>query len=141
MNKVTIIGFATNNATLTETSSGIKICRFNIAVKRNYTGVDGERKTDFFPVVCFRGLAEIASRYVHKGSRLCVVGSIESRSYEDSDGKKAVIEIIAQDLEFLDGHKSEEQSNTTQTGGGQVKNGKEQFQALIDDLSSIDIPF
>lgn len=107
MNKVTLIGRATMDATLTETSTGVKVSSFNIAVKRDYTSADGERKTDFFPVVCWRGLAEIASRYLHKGSRICVSGSIESRTYEDSDGKKAVIEIIAQDLEFLDGHRND----------------------------------
>lgn len=142
MNKVTLIGYATRNATLTETSTGVKVGRFNIAVNRSYTGADGERKTDFFPVVAFRNLAEIVGRYVHKGSRVCVCGSLESRTYEDSDGKKAVIEIIAQDVEFLDNRKSGEQSDN-QTGGGQDRNGKQSFQSFVDDLADTmgDIPF
>ena len=67
MNKVTFIGYATRNATLTETSTGVKVSRFNIAVSRSYTDANGERKTDFFPVVAFRSLAEIVGRYVHRG--------------------------------------------------------------------------
>ena len=142
MNKVTFIGYATRNATLTETSTGVKVSRFNIAVSRSYTDANGERKTDFFPVVAFRSLAEIVGRYVHRGSRVCVCGSLESRTYEDSDGKKAVIEIIAQDIEFLDNRKSGEQSDNEQTGGGQAKNGKQSFQSFVDELAdSYDIPF
>ncbi len=143
MNKVTFIGYATRNATLTETSTGVKVSRFNIAVNRSYASQDGERKTDFFPVVAFRSLAEIVGRYVHRGSRVCVCGCLESRIYEDSDGKKAVIEIIAQDIEFLDNRKSGEQSDNDQTGGGQVGNGKQSFQSFVDDLSDTmgDYPF
>lgn len=142
MNKVTFIGYATRNATLTETSTGVKVSRFNIAVSRSYTDANGERKTDFFPVVAFRSLAEIVGRYVHRGSRVCVCGCLESRTYEDADGKKAVIEIIAQDIEFLDNRKGGEQSDNEQTGGGQVKNSKQDFQSFVDELAdSYDIPF
>lgn len=143
MNKVILIGFATRDATLTETSTGVKVSRFNIAVNRSYTGAGGERKTDFFPVVAFRSLAEIVWRYVHKGSRVCVYGNLESRTYENSDGEKvAVIEIIAQDVEFLDNRKSGEQSDN-QTGGGQNRNGKQSFQSLVDELADTmgDYPF
>lgn len=64
------------------------------------------------------------------------------RTYEDSDGKKAVIEIIAQDVEFLDNRKSGEQSDN-QTDGGQDRNGKQSFQSFVDDLADTmgDIPF
>ena len=141
MNKTLLIGRAAKEPTLTETNNGVKICRFTIAVNRNYTGADGERKADFFPVVCWRGLADSVSKYVHKGSRVCVCGSLESRTYEDSDGKKAVIEIIAQDVEFLSSRQSAGDSN--QTGGGQVKSGKPSFQSFVDELADTmgDIPF
>lgn len=143
MNNVILIGRATRDAESTETSNGIKIARFNIAVNRSYTSQDGERKTDFFPVVAFRNLAGIIGRFVHKGSRVCVCGSFESRTYENADGEKvAVIELIAQDVEFLDNRKAE-QSDGNQTGGGQVRNGKQQFQSLIADIANDmgDYPF
>ena len=143
MNQVFMIGRATMDATLTETSTGVKVSRFNIAVNRSYTSQDGERKTDFFPVVAFRNLAGIIGRYVHKGSRVCVCGSFESRTYENADGEKvAVIELIAQDVEFLDNRKAE-QSDGNQTGGGQVNSGSRQFQSLIDEIAEDmgDFPF
>ena len=62
MNKVFLIGNLTRDPELSETTSGVSLCRFAIAVNRNYGGSDGERKTDFFNVVAWRGLAETVAR-------------------------------------------------------------------------------
>lgn len=101
MNKVFLIGNLTRDPELTETSSGVQVCRFSIAVNRNYV-TDGERKTDFFNVTAWRGLGENVARYAKKGNKVAVVGSIELRNYEDSTGaKRTAVDIIAQDVEFL----------------------------------------
>ena len=102
MNKVFLIGNLTRDPELTETSGGVSVCRFAIAVNRNYSGSDGERKTDFFNVTAWRGLGETVSRYAKKGNKVAVVGSIELRNYEDNQGvKRTSVDIIAQDVEFL----------------------------------------
>ncbi len=102
MNKVFLIGNLTRDPELTETSGGIKICRFAIAVNRNYSGADGERKTDFFNCVAWRALAETVARYTRKGNKVAVSGSIELRNYEDGQGvKRTGVDIVAQDVEFL----------------------------------------
>ena len=102
MNKVFLIGNLTRDPELTETSGGIKICRFSIAVNRNYSGSDGERKTDFFNCVAWRNLAETVARYTKKGIKVAVSGSIELRNYEDSQGvKRTGVDIVAKDIEFL----------------------------------------
>ena len=102
MNKVFLIGNLTRDPELTETAGGVSICRFAIAVNRNYSGADGERKTDFFNVTAWRGLGETVSRYAKKGNKVAVSGSIELRNYEDSQGnKRTAVDIIAQDVEFL----------------------------------------
>ena len=102
MNKIFLIGNLTRDPELTETNGGIKICRFSIAVNRNYTGSDGERKTDFFNVVAWRNLGETVARYARKGNKVAVSGTIELRNYEDSQGvKRTAIDIVAQDVEFL----------------------------------------
>lgn len=102
MNKVFLIGNLTRDPELTETSGGIKICRFAIAVNRNYSGADGERKTDFFNCVAWRGLAETVARYTKQGLKVAVSGSIEFRNYEDSQGvKRTSVDIVVQDVEFL----------------------------------------
>lgn len=102
MNKVFMIGNLTREPELTETSGGIKVCRFSIAVNRSYAGGNGERKTDFFNVIAWRGLAETAAKYLKKGNKVAVSGSIELRDYEDRQGvKQKAIDIVAQELEFL----------------------------------------
>lgn len=101
MNKVFLIGNLTRDPELTETSSGVAICRFSIAVNRNYTS-GGERQTDFFNCTAWRGLGENVARYAKKGNKVAVTGSIELRNYEDSQGvKRTGVDIVAQDVEFL----------------------------------------
>jgi single-strand DNA-binding protein len=135
MNKVFLIGNLTHDPELTETSSGTQVCRFSIAVNRNYTNADGERTTDFFSCKAWRGTAEAVARYSHKGNKLAVVGSLQNRSYEDKDGnEKSVTEIQVQDVEFLTpkGDNSGKQSN-------QTEGGKKPALLPLDDDG--DIPF
>ena len=139
MNKVFLIGNLTRDPELTETNGGIKICRFSIAVNRNYSGSDGERKTDFFNVVAWRALAETVARYTKKGIKVAVSGSIELRNYEDSQGvKRTGVDIVAQDVEFLtprgQGGDDFDAPSTSATKGG----SKPQLQPFDDDS---DIPF
>ncbi len=102
MNKVFLIGNLTRDPELTETANGVKICRFAIAVNRNYSGPDGERKTDFFNCTAWRGLGETVARYAHKGEKVALSGSIEIRNYDDAEGvKRTGVDIIARDVEFL----------------------------------------
>ena len=140
MNKVFLIGNLTRDPELTETASGVSICRFAIAVNRNYSGSDGERKTDFFNVTAWRGLGETVARYAHKGNKVAVSGSIELRNYEDNTGaKRTAVDIIAQDVEFLSPRNSSENGDdaapVAQSGRGARKPSLQSF----DDDG--DIPF
>ena len=102
MNKVFLIGNLTRDPELTETPSGVAVCRFAIAVNRNYTSNDGERQTDFFNCTAWRGQAETIARYTKKGNKVAVTGSIQLRNYEDNQGvKRTAVDIIVQDVEFL----------------------------------------
>ena len=101
MNKVYLIGNITKDPELTETDSGIAVCKFSIAVNRRKTG-DGEQQTDFFNVTAWRGLGENVARYCRKGSKVCVSGRIELRQYESRDGvKKLAVDVVAEEVEFL----------------------------------------
>lgn len=109
MNKVILIGRLTADPIEKITLIGNKKYCFTIAVNRNYCGADGERKTDFFNVTAWRGLGETVSRYIKKGSKVAVSGSIELRNYEDSQGvKRTAVDIIAQDVDFLSPHSNDE---------------------------------
>lgn len=101
MNKVFLIGNLTKDPELTQTTSGIKFCRFTLAVSRNYAK-DGKRETDFLPVVVWRTQAENCARYLKKGSRAAISGSIQMRSYDAQDGtRRNIAEIAADEVQFL----------------------------------------
>lgn len=102
MNKAILIGNLARDPELSSTSTGIKKCSFTVAVSRNYSSSDGTRQSDFLPVVVWRNHAENCAKYLHKGSKVAVSGSIQTRSYEASDGtKRYVTEIVADDVQFL----------------------------------------
>ena len=102
MNKVYLIGNLTRDPESTETSSGVHVCRFAVAVNRNYTGADGNRETHFFNITVWRQLADTCGKYLKKGNKVAVVGQLQNRSYEDKDGvKRTVTDIVASEIEFL----------------------------------------
>ena len=102
MNKLFLIGNLTRDPEMSETATGVAFCRLGIAVNRPYQGSDGERATDFFNVTVWRNHAENCGRYLKKGSKVAIVGSLQNRQYEDKDGnKRQVTDIIANEVEFL----------------------------------------
>ena len=101
MNKVVLIGNLTRDPELSTTSSGINYCRFSLAVQRRFSS-GGEREVDFINIVVWRGQADNCHKYLKKGSKACVVGSLQSRSYDAQDGsKRYVTEVVADEVEFL----------------------------------------
>lgn len=102
MNKLFLIGNLTREPEMSETNSGVVFCRLGIAVNRTYQGSDGERQVDFFNITVWRTQAENCGRYLKKGSKVAIVGSLQNRSYEDKDGnKRQVTDIVANEVEFL----------------------------------------
>ena len=108
MNKVIIIGNLTKDPEGTKTQSDISVCRLSVAVSRDYAGADGNRETDFFNVTVWSGQADNCAKYLKKGNKVAIVGSLQNRTYEDKDGvKRTVTEIIASEVEFLTPKNSE----------------------------------
>lgn len=101
MNKVFLIGNLTRDPELSTTNSGVSVCRMSIAVSRRFANQDGTRETDFFNITAWRSIAEICSKYLNKGSKIAVLGSIQNRSYEQDGVKRYTSDIIADEIEFL----------------------------------------
>ncbi|MBQ7307131.1 MAG: single-stranded DNA-binding protein [Clostridia bacterium] len=102
MNKVTLLGRLTKDPEFDQTTSGISVSKFTLAVNRRYTNEDGEREADFINIVAWRTNADICHKYLKKGSQVCIVGAIQTRSYEAQDGtKRFVVEVIAEEVEFV----------------------------------------
>lgn len=103
MNKVYLIGNLTRDPEMRTTGSGIAVCNFSIAVNRRFKNAQtGQTETDFFNIVAWRQLAELCSKYLAKGRKVAVFGSLQSRTYEAQDGsKRSAIDIVADEIEFL----------------------------------------
>ena len=104
MNKLTIIGNLTRDPELRTTSAGVNVCSFTVAVNRRNRRDDqnGQPEADFFRVTAWRQLADICSKYLAKGRKVCVVGSVSVHTYTGNDGTtRASLEVNADDVEFL----------------------------------------
>ena len=114
MNKVFFIGRLTRDPELRYTSSNIAVATFSIAVDRNFSNAAGEREADFINIVVWRKQAENVKNYMHKGSQVAIDGRIQTRSYDDTDGKKRyVTEVVADNVQFLDSKGSRDASVPT----------------------------
>ena len=105
LNKVIIGGRLTSDPELKQTTSGISVVSFGIAVNRKYQskGADQAQQADFFNVVAWRATAEFISRYFKKGSSICVSGSLQSRNWQDQQGqKRTTVEIVVDEAFFVD---------------------------------------
>ena len=103
MNKVYLIGNLTRDPEMRSTSAGIPVCNFSIAVNRRFKNAQtGQQETDFFNIVAWRQLAELCGRYLAKGRKVAVFGSIQTRSYEAQDGsKRTPFDTVADEVAFL----------------------------------------
>ena len=103
MNKVFLIGNLTKDPEMRSTQSGVAVCNFSIAVNRRFRNAQtGQQETDFLNVIAWRQLAELCSKYLAKGRKVAVAGSIQTRTYEAKDGsKRSAFDIVADEVEFL----------------------------------------
>ena len=102
MNKVILIGNLANDPEAFTTQSGVSRSTFRIAVQRRFANAQGVREADFLTVVAWRQSADFCNRYLTKGRKVAVEGSIQVRSYDAQDGsKRYVTEIIADSVEAL----------------------------------------
>ena len=131
LNSIVIIGRLTANPELRQTSSGLSVTSFTVAVDRAYS--KEEKQADFIPVVAWREKADFVAKYFGKGSMIAVKGSLQTRNYEDKQGnKRTAFEILADQVSFC-GSKSDNSSGHTldETTG---------FPDASDDIDD-DLPF
>ena len=102
MNKVILIGRLTADPDHRKTGNDLSVCTFTIAVDRRFKSENGPT-ADFIRVVAWRQTADFVDRNFSKGNRIAVVGSIQTRSYDDKDGKRQyVTEVVADEVEFCE---------------------------------------
>lgn len=111
------------------------VCRFRIAVTRRFKNSQGERDTDYFPVVCWNSTAKFVSKYFVKGSQIIISGSLHNREWSDANGKHTVTEIIADEAYFAGGKPAVSQDSGNQDSDGGFGNdvGEGGFYPLEND--------
>ena len=157
MNKAILIGRLTRDPELRTTPTGRNVCQFSIAVNRNFTNANGEREADFINCVVWDKQAENLVKYQKKGNQIAVDGRIQTRNYDDKDGKKVyVTEILASNISFLDSKGTGATGNTSfnnlpeppmvDTSSNNMETvsvEKDPFEAFGDsiEISDNDLPF
>lgn len=132
MNKVVLVGNLTKDPEFQTTSNGISVCRFTIAVNRKFKNEDGSYDSDFISCVAWRSTADFVSKYSHKGNKIGVVGSIQTRNYDAQDGtKRYVTEVIADDVELYT--PKSENENKPKTEASQKQEVMQKFEPIDDD--------
>ena len=145
MNKDILIVNLTRDPELVTTSNGISLCKFGLAVQRRFSSSDGEKDVDFFNIVVWRGPAENCYKYLKKGSKVGILGSIQTRSYETNDGtKRSTFDIVAEEVEFLSSKSASSDapsySEQPQTAGSK-SSGKSDVINTFTPIDDNDLPF
>lgn len=118
LNHLTIMGRLCADPELRKTPSGISVCNARIAVERDYADQSGERLTDFFSIVAWRGTAEFLYNYFAKGRKVLLDGRLQTREWTDREGNKRVsVEIVAESAYFAE---SKPAGNTEAESSGYI---------------------
>lgn len=136
MNKVILIGNLAADPESRTTSSGVHQCTLRLAVQRRFANPSGVRESDFFNVICWRQTAEFCQKYLLKGRKVAVEGSLQTRSYDAQDGsKRYVTEVIADSVEFCD--RAPEQAQA----GNVVQQAQQAFGKQFVEVDDEELPF
>lgn len=155
VNQVILMGNLTRDPELRQTPSGQSVCSFSLALNRAYKGQNGEwqEATDYIDCVAWGPLAERVSQYLSKGRRALVQGRLQSRSWEQDGQKRSKVEVLANDVTFVDGrgegggngggNYAETAGNASSAGASHAPKKKDDVVEDIGDepINLDDIPF
>ena len=129
LNQVTLMGNLTRDPELRQTPTGQNVTSFSLALNRAYKDQSGEWQevTDYIDIVCWGPLAERVAQYLSKGRRCLVQGRLQSRSWEQDGQKRSKVEVLANDVTFLDSRGAggaDDGSNATEAAEPSTNTGK-----------------
>lgn len=141
LNNCTIMGRLTRDPELRQTQGGAVVCNFTIACDRERKDSDGTRKADFINCVAWRQTAEFVSKYFSKGRMICVVGSLQTRTYQDGNGNnRTATEVVCEKVSFTGEPRQTVTYQTSATQDGFVPGLVQDIEYNQDDLDD-DLPF
>lgn len=142
INNVVLVGRLTRDAELRYTPSNVAVATFTLAVNRNRKNENGEREADFINCVIWRQQAENLANWAKKGALIGIVGSIQTRNYENQQGQRVyVTEVIANQFQMLESRNQQNQSNSFQSGNNQGGYQSPFGNSNPMDIDDSDLPF
>ena len=113
MNKVELVGRLSKEPEIKLTSNQTQFCNFTVAVDRRFKDANGQRQADFINCVAWKQTAVFIQKYFHKGNRIGLAGSIQTRSYSDQNGQKHfVTEVVVDEAEFVESQPASQPQET-----------------------------
>ncbi|PCE55372.1 single-stranded DNA-binding protein, partial [Staphylococcus pseudintermedius] len=142
--RVVLVGRLTKDPEFRTTQSGVEVATFTLAVNRNYKNKNGEQQTDFINCIVFRKQAENVNNYLNKGNLAGVDGRLQSRSYENQEGRRIfVTEVVCDSVQFLESKNNNQSNNQSQQQRGQAPAQDNPFTNANNpiDIDDEDLPF
>ncbi|MDQ2085139.1 single-stranded DNA-binding protein [Herbivorax sp. ANBcel31] len=135
MNKVILMGRLTKDPELRYTNTNnVPVCSFRLAVDRRFSKQNDEEQADFFPVVAWSKNAEFCSNYFQKGKKVVVVGRLQTRTWDDNEGKRNYItEVVAEETYFAESKKVENSYNNDYGSKDTNEQPSQGFNPVDDD--------
>jgi single-strand DNA-binding protein len=140
MNKIILIGNLTRDPETRTTSTGLNVCSFTIAVNRRRSSQNNtnQPEADFFRITAWRQLGELCQKYLAKGRKVCVTGSVSVSTYEGKDGAtRASLDVTADDIEFLSSRQDDGEGRAPSSASGTDHNNAAGFTQVDED----ELPF
>ncbi len=147
LNVVVLTGRLVADPELRHTANDLAVTSFTVAVNRRYARAGEERQTDFIDIVAWRNNAEFVCKYFQKGNLIAIEGSIQTRTYQDKDGKnRRAFEVVANNVQFVESKKDSGNASSGFSGtlesdtniGSYSSGSDEDFQTTDTDD---DLPF
>ena len=146
MNRAILVGRLTKDPELRYTPNGVAVANFTVAVNRPFRNQQGEQEADFINCVAWRKQAENLANYMHKGSLIGVDGRIQTRSYENQEGRRVwVTEVLAESIQFLESRNESKSQRGLVQEPQHIQQTDQQNSLDIDgvqiDIEDDDLPF
>ncbi|WP_324177682.1 single-stranded DNA-binding protein [Staphylococcus pseudintermedius] len=142
INRVVLVGRLTKDPEFRTTQSGVEVATFTLAVNRNYKNKNGEQQADFINCIVFRKQAENVNNYLNKGNLAGVDGRLQSRSYENQEGRRIfVTEVICDSVQFLESKNNNQSNNQQQRGQAPAQDNPFTNSNNPIDIDDEDLPF
>lgn len=139
LNVVVLTGRLVADPELRHTANDLAVTSFTVAVNRRYARPGEERQTDFIDIVAWRGNAEFVCKYFQKGNLIAIEGSIQTRTYQDKDGKnRKAFEVVANNVQFVESKKDSGNASVAQSDFGAMTNTDSYSSGSDEDFQTTD---